>query len=213
MLAHLPDEVTFEAASTLPVAGLTARRAAEMTVIDGRRVAVTGAAGGVGRFAVQLAAQNGAYVTAIVGTPQRADGLDELGATEVVVGGLEPEGEPFSLVLESVGGDSLGAALARVAPDGLVVSLGNSSGEVTSFDVGTFYSKSGARLYAFVLLPELKRSRTVTADLGTLANLVAIGHLDVGVDRVADWQDLPAVRAAMADLLARKVNGKAVLRF
>src|SRR5207302_8531503 len=58
MLADLPDEVSYEAASTLPVAGLTARKAVEMSVIDGHRVAITGAAGGVGRFAVQLAAQN-----------------------------------------------------------------------------------------------------------------------------------------------------------
>ncbi|TMK86581.1 MAG: alcohol dehydrogenase, partial [Actinobacteria bacterium] len=45
MLAELPDEVSFEAAATLPVAGLTARKAVEMCVVDGKRVAITGAAG------------------------------------------------------------------------------------------------------------------------------------------------------------------------
>src|SRR3954447_1179368 len=96
MLAELPADVSFEAASTLPVAGLTARKAVEMSVIDGHRVAVTGAAGGVGRFAVQLAAQNGAHVTAVVGRPERAAGLAELGAADVVVGSLPPDGEPFT---------------------------------------------------------------------------------------------------------------------
>src|SRR5947209_15899997 len=85
MLADLPDEVSYEAASTLPVAGLTARKAVEMSVIDGHRVAITGAAGGVGRFAVQLAAQNGAHVTAVVGRPERGLNLPALGASEVVV--------------------------------------------------------------------------------------------------------------------------------
>jgi NADPH:quinone reductase len=212
MVAPLPDDVSFEAAATLPVAGMTARKAIEMAVVDGNRVAVTGAAGGVGRFAVQLAAQNGAHVTAVVGRPERAAGLAELGASEVVVGTLPAEGEPFDLILESVGGQSLAAALARVAPDGTVVSYGNSSGEVTTFDVGSFYGKAGARLYALVLGAELQRSGATT-DLGYLANLVAIGHLDVGIDRVVDCDDIGAVRAACSDLLDRKVNGKAVLRF
>jgi NADPH:quinone reductase len=212
LMADLPDAVTFDAAATLPVAGLTARRATEMCVIEGRRVAVTGAAGGVGRFAVQLAAQSAAVVTAVVGTPERGAGLEALGAAEIVVGRLPPEGEPMTLVLESVGGDSLAAALSRVAPDGVIVSYGNSSGAPTTFDVSTFYGKSGARLYAFVLTPELRRTRSATTDLRYLANQLAADHLDVGIDRAVEWSDLGAVRAAIADLLARKVEGKVVLR-
>src|SRR5437763_12988258 len=211
-LINLPNDVSFDAAATLPVAGITARRVVEMHAFDSGRVAVTGAAGGVGRFVVQLAAQKGAHVTAVVGRPERGTGLSELGAAEVVVGTLPAEGEHFTLVLESAGGESLAAALARVAPEGLVVSYGNSSGEPTSFDVTGFYRKAGARLYAFVLGAELQRTKTATTDLGYLANLVAIGHLDVGIDRVVDWDDLAGVRAAVADLLGRNVNGKAVLR-
>lgn len=213
MLAPLPDDVEFEAASTLPVAGMTARKAVEMAVVDGNRVAVTGAAGGVGRFAVQLAAQNGAHVTAVVGHPGRGAGLTELGASELVVGTLPAEGEPFTLILESVGGDSLAAALTRVAPEGTVVSYGNSSRQPTTFDASAFYGKAGARLYAFVLGRELARSHGATTDLGFLLNLLAVGHLDVGVDRVVDAHDVSAVRDACRDLLDRRVNGKAVLRF
>src|SRR4051812_42503950 len=210
-LAHLPEQVSFERASTLPVAGLTARRVTEMMVIDGRRVAITGAAGGVGRFAVQLAAQSGAQITAVVGSRDRTAGLEELGASEITVGDLDPEGEQFDLVLESVGGDSLAAALGRVAPEGMVVSYGNSSGKPTTFDVTNFYGKTGARLYAFVLWPELERGKTATVDLRYLANLVGDGHLDCGVDRVVDWTDLDAVRSTADDLLARRIKGKAVL--
>src|SRR5438270_3550267 len=213
MLAELPDDVSFEDAATLPVAGLTARKAVEMCVIDGKRVAVTGAAGGVGRFAVQLAAQNGAEVTAVVGRPERAEGLAELGAAEVVVGTLPAEGEPFELILESVGGDSLAAALTRVAPEGIVVSYGNSSRQPTTFDPSAFYGNAGARLYAFVLGRELARSHGATTDLGFLLNLLAIGHLDVCGDRVVDAGDVAAVRVACRDLLDRRINGKAVVRF
>jgi NADPH:quinone reductase len=195
------------------VAGLTARLAIQFCVIDGKRVAVTGAAGGVGRFAIQLAAQGGAEVTAVVGSAERGKGLVELGAAEVVVGALEPEGEPFALILESVGGASLAAALARVGPEGTVVTFGNSSGQPTTFDARDVYSKNGARLHGLVLWPELRRLRSAVTDLGALVNLVAIGHLDVGIDRVVDADDLQGVRTVVGDLLDRTVNGKAVLRF
>lgn len=211
-LAELPDEVGFEDAATLPVAGLTARRALELTVIEGKDVAITGAAGGVGRFAVQLAAQSGATVTAVVGSAERGEGLTELGASNIVVGGLPPEGDPLALVLESVGGESLAAAIARIAPEGLIVSFGNSSRQPTTFDPTSLYRKSGARVYGFVLVPELQRTGTAVTDLRYLAMLVGMGHLDTGIDRVVEWNDVGAVRALMADFLDRRVKGKAVLR-
>lgn len=211
-LAELPDEVGFEDAATLPVAGLTARRALELTVIEGKDVAITGAAGGVGRFAVQLAAQSGATVTAVVGSAERGEGLTELGASNIVVGGLPPEGNPLALVLESVGGESLAAAIARIAPEGLIVSFGNSSGQPTTFNPTSLYRKSGARVYGFVLVPELQRTGTAVTDLWYLAMLVGMGHLDTGIDRVVEWNDVGAVRALMADFLSRRVKGKAVLR-
>ena len=74
-MAELPDGVSFADASTLPVAGLTAVRALEVGgPLLGRRVLVTGAAGGVGRFAVQLAHRAGAHVTGVVRSPERGAG-------------------------------------------------------------------------------------------------------------------------------------------
>src|SRR6059058_2848222 len=80
-LAELPDAVSFEQAATLPVAGLTALRSLEVAgFVLGKRVLVTGASGGVGRFAIQLAHLAGAHVTAVA---RRTEGLQELGADEV----------------------------------------------------------------------------------------------------------------------------------
>ena len=209
-LAELPDEVSFEAAATLPVAGLTALRALAVGgILLGRRVAVTGASGGVGRFAIQLAARGGAHVTAAVGRPESAEGLEALGAGEVVVG-LEPEGEPFDLVLESVGGDSLAAALARVGPQGTVVSFGSTSGEQTTFSAGALYgSAPGARLYGLFVFDEIVRTGSGARDLATLAGLVASGELDPQIDLELGWGD---AGQAVEALLERRVAGKAVLR-
>ena len=66
-LAAIPDEVSDAQAATLPTAGLTALRALEVAgLVLGKRVLVTGATGGVGRIAIQLARESGAHVTALV---------------------------------------------------------------------------------------------------------------------------------------------------
>src|SRR5207247_479577 len=82
-----------------------------------------GAAGGVGHLAVQLAARSGARVTAVAGQLERAAGLRELGATDVVVGIEQAQGR-FGLILESAGGASLATALHAVDANGAVVVFG-----------------------------------------------------------------------------------------
>ena len=90
-IADIPDGVTFGQAAALATAGVTAPRILRLgPAILGRRVLVTGASGGVGRFAIQLAHLGGAEVTALVsGGSTRAAGLTELGADD---GGLRHRG-------------------------------------------------------------------------------------------------------------------------
>ena len=207
-LASIPDEISFETASTLPVAGLTAMGAlAFVDPLEGRRVAITGAAGGVGRFAVQLGHALQADVTAVVGSPERGEGLPELGADHVVLA-LEPEGEPFDLILESVGGSTLAAALGRVSPDGTVVTLGNSSNEPTTFDTRTFYRRGRPTMKGYLVTHELLEGRLGTVELAELAGLVASGRLRVEIDLVVPWTE---AASAVTALLERRVRGKAVL--
>jgi NADPH2:quinone reductase len=210
MLAELPEAVPFEAAAALPIAGLTAvRTLAVAGSLLGRRLLVTGAAGGVGRFAVQLGRRAGAHVIGVAAGGERARGLRELGADEVITGlEFESEGEDYDVVLESVGGASLATALLRVVPGGIVVTFGNSSGEPTSFNVSRFYNKPGTRLHAFRIFEELAREGSGAHDLRFLAEEVAAGRLDPQVSLTASWRDAgPAITA----LLERRVPGKAVL--
>jgi NADPH:quinone reductase-like Zn-dependent oxidoreductase len=207
-LAEVPDAVSFEAASTLPVAGLTAVRALEVGgPLLGRRVLVTGAAGGVGRFAIQLAHRAGAHVTGVVRTLERGKGLEELGADELITE-LEPEGEPFDLLLESVGGASLAAALTRVAPRGTVVAFGASSPDPTTFDVSSFYGRGGPRLYGLRVFDELRFHGSGPRDLNLLVTELAAGRLDPQIGLTGRlWEPDDALKS----LLDRQVPGKAVL--
>jgi NADPH:quinone reductase len=206
MLAELPDAVSFEQAATLPVAGITALRALEVGgFVLGKRVLVTGASGGVGRFAIQLAKLAGAHVTAAA---RRTAGLAELGADEVIER-VEPDGPTFDVILDAVGGSTLGAAISRVAPAGTIVSFAATADEPVSFAARSLYTRApGAKLYGLFVFDELTRHASGPSDLRRLAALVAAAKLDPQIDLLAPWSD--AGRAIEA-LLDRRVNGKAVL--
>ncbi|MDQ6775017.1 MAG: zinc-binding dehydrogenase [Actinomycetota bacterium] len=206
VLAELPDGITFEQAATLPVAGVTALRALEMGgFVLGKRVLVTGASGGVGRFAIQLAKLAGAHVTALA---RRTEGLSELGADEVIHE-LEPEGSSYEVIVDAVGGTTLGAAMGRIAAGGTVVSFANTTDEPVSFPTRTLFGRApGARLYGLYVFTELARRGTGTSDLRRLAELVVAGRLDPQIALVAPWTE---AGTAIEALLDRRVNGKAVL--
>lgn len=204
-MAALPDNVSFADAAALPVAGLTALRTLRHgTPVLGKRVLITGAAGGVGNLAVQIAADAGAHVTAVVGSAERAKVLDGLGAKEIVTNIEDTQGY-FELILEAAGGASLTAAIARVAAKGIVVIYGNSSGEPTPLNFRDFAEHQNARLQGFHYFTSEPEER-FGPDLALLVSLVADGSLKPRIVE-HDWHDIPAVGA---QLLARGLPGKAV---
>jgi NADPH:quinone reductase-like Zn-dependent oxidoreductase len=205
-LAEIPEAVSFEQASTLPVAGLTALRSLEVAgFVLGKRVLVTGASGGVGRFAIQLAKLAGAHVTAVA---RRTDGLARLGADEVSPK-LQPDEEDFDVVIDAVGGPVLGTAIQRVAPGGTVVSFASTMPEQVSYPARALFARAPrARVYGMYIFAELEHTRSGSADLRRLAELVAAGTLDPQIDLVLSWTE---VAAAIEALLGGRVSGKAVL--
>jgi NADPH2:quinone reductase len=204
-IAVLADNVSFAAAAALPVAGLTALRTLRHGApLLGKRVLVTGAAGGVGNLAVQLAARSGAKVTAVVGNTERAKGIEGLGASEIVVG-IEAAQDRFELILEAAGGASLKAAIERIEAKGVVVIYGNSSGEPTPLNFRDFAEHQNARLqgfHYFTCEPEEKFG----PDLALLAGQIADGAL---MPRIVEhsWKDLARIGP---ELLARRIAGKAI---
>jgi NADPH2:quinone reductase len=209
LLAELPDQVSFEAASALPVAGLTALHSLDIAgSVLGRHVLVTGASGGVGRFAIQLAHLAGAYVT---GMARRQEGLEELGADELITElDAGAEGPLYDVVIEAIGGPVLGAALQRVNPGGVVVSFASTVTDPVSFPTRQFFARAPrARLRGLYIFDELTRTRSGAQDLRRLADLVAMGRLDPQIDLVLGWEQ---AGHAIEALLDRRVAGKAVLR-
>ncbi|MBI4270860.1 MAG: zinc-binding dehydrogenase [Candidatus Rokubacteria bacterium] len=207
-LAALPDKVTFSQAATFPVAGLTALHAlAKGGQLVGRRVLVTGATGGVGDFAVQLARLAGAHVTASARRADQAPALRTLGAHDVVVGDEIPPSPKYDLVIESVGGRTLGTALAALERGGVCVTLGVSASAEVTFDTRTFFATGRTTLYGFYLFLELG-TESASVGLKRLADLVAAGQRAPHVSLERPWGEIAQVAQ---DLMARRFPGKAVL--
>lgn len=143
----------------------------------------------------------------MVGRAERGDGLRELGATDVVIGIDRAQGR-FRLILESVGGASLAAALKLVEQDGTVVVYGNSSGEPTSLGFADFRGAQNARVQSFFYFtsgPE----ELFAPDLTLLVSLVANKALMPQTGPERSWHELARVAEELRD---RRIIGKAVFR-
>jgi len=186
-LVTLPDDIGFSTAAALPMAGTTALNLIRIGGdLLGRDVTVTGASGGVGVIAVQLAELAGANVTAVSAVADDSPGGQDL-------------------ILESAGGASLDQAIAKVAAGGLILVFGNSSKERSSIDFRDFAGRDAARIQAFYSAAHEHRAAD---NLRTLLGLVADGRLAVQVGLETPLED---VNDALDALAARRVPGKAIL--
>jgi NADPH2:quinone reductase len=204
----LPSSADTVLAATLPVAGLTAVNVLRLPRVHaGDRVLVTGAAGGVGLLAVQLALEAKATVTGQASSEPRAASVRELGAEALIHSGdgSPVEGE-FDVVLDSIGGPMFGPLLRATALRGRVVVFGNSADAESTFRVEDFYPKA-ITIYGFRVFQSVPPEQGVR-DLAALADRVAAGHLKISVQATAPLsQALPLV----GDLYDRKVIGKVVI--
>ena len=210
-MAPLPDNVSYETAATLPVAGLTALYSLEQAgQLLGRRVLVTGASGGVGQYGVQLAKLSGASVTALVRRAETVDALLAIGADRVIVeedGKGIIENSPYHCILDSVGGQVLAAALNLVARGGILVNYGISSGEKATIDAGEFFRTGRSRYYGLYLFTEFGR-RPARDGLRVLFGLLAEGKLSVHIDATGNLAELGSLAER---LFKREITGKGVV--
>jgi NADPH:quinone reductase len=211
LIAETPAGITDAQAASLPVAGATALLCLERAgTLLGRRVLVTGAAGGVGRFACQLARLGGAQVFAVSRRAELARQLEGDGVSPAAVFPTMADAKAaglYEVILDSVGGETLAEALTALSVDGLCVACGNSSQKLTSFDVRDLYRRAAPpRLHVLWLGVQL--TANCTPILSRLAALVAAGRLKTPIDAELPWTE---VATAADRLVGQSVNGKIVL--
>jgi NADPH:quinone reductase-like Zn-dependent oxidoreductase len=192
-LARKPQSLSFAEAGAVPLAGLTAYQAlAEvLDVGEGDRVLVHRGAGGVGFFAVQIAAALGAHVIATA-SPRNHGFLRDAGAAEVLDYSAGPISgqlaEPVDAVLDLVGGDTLADAPRQVRDPARIASV-----------VDPAVRDLGGR-YVFV--------RPDAHDLEELARMADAGQLRVSIAKAFP---LEQVREAHELLAGGHVRGKVVV--
>ncbi len=211
-LAHKPTNLTHEQAAVAAVSGITALQALEDVgrIQPGQRVLVVGASGGVGSYAVQLAAAMGGVVTGVASTA-KLDLVRSLGAQHVIDHtreDLTAEGVNYDLVID-IGGRNRVSRLRRVtAPRGTIVIVGGEGG-------GRFTGGIGRQLRAVLLSPFVGQRLTTFMStehhsfMDRLAAHLASGAVTPAVDRVVSLDEVPdAIRA----LESGDVRGKVAVR-
>jgi NADPH:quinone reductase-like Zn-dependent oxidoreductase len=197
-LAHKPSQLTFAEASALPQSGAIALQGTRFAG-PGKRVAVNGAGGGAGSFAIQLAKLAGAHVTGI-DNAGKLDFMQEVGADEAVdyrtqdFTGLEP----FDLVLDLVAHRSVFAYRRALAPGGRYLCVGGTVRSLLRIvTLGSLLGRlSGRRLGLLI-------AREGPKHFGAVADRCVAGEVRIHIDRTFPLEQT-------AEALARVGEGRAL---
>lgn len=190
LLVPKPAHLTFEQAAAVPVAAVTALRGIRTVgqARAGQRVLVNGAGGGVGTFAVQIAADLGAEVTGVC-SARGVELVRSLGAAHVVDYAREDFTDArgrYDVILDNVGSHPLGRLRRALAPGGTLVANGGGSPGRVFGAMGSMLKLSAADVFARqrlrVILPAVP-SGPAHEDLLAVAALIESGRLTPVVDR------------------------------
>ncbi len=202
-LARKPENMSFEQAAGVPLAALTAWQAQSI----GDKVLVVGASGGVGHYAVQIAAAFGAEVVGVC-SAANAELVRRLGADQVIDYQQERFQETVrdcDVVFDTIGRESLGSCAEVLKPGGTYVT--------TIPGAGTLLAMARSRLTS-TLWRQAKRSEVVLvrsdgSDLEDMTALAESGDLTTVVDTV-----YPLEEAAQAHDHSRtfRTRGKLILK-
>ena len=206
-----PDNVTFEQAASVPIAGFTALQGLrdKGQVQPGQKVLVNGAGGGVGTFAVQIARSYGADVTGVCSTG-KADMVRSIGANRVIDYTQEDftkSGQRYDVFFDAVGNHSLSACRRVLNLKGIYVGAGGTSdpwmiGPLTHMIAAFGLSRFGSQKFVGLL------ARNRQDDLKTMRELMESGKVTPVIDRRYRLSEVPEAIGYLEEGHAR---GKVVI--
>jgi NADPH:quinone reductase-like Zn-dependent oxidoreductase len=210
-LVAKPTRLTFDQAAAVPVSGLTAIQA----VIDngraqpGEHVLVTGASGGVGTYAVQIAKALGAEVTG-VSSGAKADMVRSIGADHVpdyTTDDFADGSKRFDLIIDIAGNSSLAKLRSTLTPSGTLVIVGGEEG-------GRWTGGIDRQLRALAMSPFVSQrlimfaSKETHVDMARLSKMIEAGSVTPVIDRTFPLEEVPD---AVRHLESGSARGKIVI--
>jgi NADPH:quinone reductase-like Zn-dependent oxidoreductase len=208
-LALKPANLSFEAAASVPVAGLTALQGLrDMGKIQSRqRVLINGASGGVGTFAVQIAKAFGAEVTAVC-SARNADMARSIGANHVIDYAKEDftqSDQRYDLIFAVNGFHPLSAYQHALTPQGRYVCAGGTLPQIfQALLLGPFMSRKNGRKMGFMGI-----AKTNQKDLVYLKELLEAGRIAPVIEKRYPLNEVPSAMRYVAEEHAR---GKVVVQ-
>lgn len=190
-----PDNLSFEDAAAIPLAGVTALQGLRNVgkIQSGQRVLVCGAGGGVGTFAVQLAKTFGARVIAVCG-PRSVDLVRSFSVDRVIDYSIEDvtlSPERYDLILGINGGNSLSAYKRLLVARGIYVMVGGPLSQIFSAILFGTLMSLGSRKFRFLA------AKPNAKDTAYLLQLAAEGRLKPVIERSVPLEQTPeAMRRA-----------------
>jgi acrylyl-CoA reductase (NADPH) len=214
-LTKLPPPLTPAGAMAVGTAGLTAmfcvmaleRHGARP---DEGRAAVTGAAGGVGSFAVALLAKAGWRVCAVTGRESEADYLNRLGASEIIsreefaAPGSPLQKQRFAVGVDTVGGVALANLLAQTQFDGAVAACGNVGGMELHANLAPFILRGVSLLGVESVRPRIELRRAAWARIAQYLDPAAI-------DAMSEIIPFDAALERARSIVDGRIRGRAVI--
>lgn len=218
-LVRLPERVDEQTAAAVLLKGLTAHYLIRKThrVRSGETILVHAAAGGVGLILCQWANHLGATVIGTVGSDAKAELAHRHGChhplrydrddwvTEVR---RLTDGRGVPVVYDSVGQATFEQSLDCLAPLGLMVTFGQSSGAIPPFQLGTLAAKGSLFLTRPTLVTYIERDEDLAAAAAELFEVIAAGHVRAEIGQTYPLKD---AQRAHRDLEARKTRGSTLL--
>lgn len=215
----IPDGIETRTAAAVMLQGMTAHYLCNSTypLKAGDSCLVHAAAGGVGLLLVQMAKAKGARVFGTVSTDEKAELARQAGVDEIILYTREDflevvqsrtEGRGVDVVYDAVGRDTADKSLDSLAPRGMMVFYGQSSGPVPPVDPLTLSQKGSLFLTRPVLFHHIPDRKSLESRSADVLGAVAAGALDVRVG-----QTFPLAEASQAHraLEGRTTTGKVLL--
>ena len=218
-LVKIPEGVTDNQAAAMMLKGMTAEYLLHRTyaVKPGDTILFHAAAGGVGLIACQWARHLGATVIGTVSTAEKAALAAAHGCDHPIIVGPDgfteqvrelTGGAGVRVVYDSIGKDSFEGSLDCLAPRGMMVSFGQSSGPVPDFNIAGLASRGSLFLTRPSVMTYTAGREDLEASAAALFDVVAAGHVRIEINQTYALAD--AVQAH-TDLEARKTTGSTVL--